>query len=221
MPDGFIPGAHAVWRGLASTPHRLAPFGYWWDLEVTGIEVPDGPHVVAANHFSVLDPVILGKAVGPVRYLAAADIFGVSGILDRVMTSFGTIGMSRVRNPVQAMRTALRTLDEGMSVAMFPEGRRVWTWKELPPKRGAAWLAVKAGVPVLPVAIVGTEESLGRGGGRKIGKWPVRVEICEPISPDDYPDDVPGTMAMMQVWEREMGEALRRLRAGHPSSGTN
>lgn len=172
-----------------------------------GPKLPRGPVVVAANHFSHLDPVLIGLTVGrPVRYLAVDELYGNSRLFDRLTQWLGAIPMSRTRAPLGALKTALAELAHGGSVGLFPEGVRVWTWGEVPPKRGAAWLARRAGVPLVPVAIAGSQEALGRGTAR-VARVPMTVTVCDPIDPVDHEGD-DAAAVMTKVWEDRIGSAL-------------
>ncbi len=209
--SGFGVGCHRFWVWGRERWIFTRAFDAIWDLEVLGPPLPEGPLVVAANHYSMLDVALAGKALGPVRYLAVDELYGRSLALDWFMDWWGGIPLPRGRTPLGAMRTALGHLDAGGRVALFPEGRRVWTWGEARPLRGAAWLAQRAGVPLLPVAIAGSEQTMGRGATR-LTPWPIRVEVGEPIHPADYPRSVAGTWLMMSDWERWVDGRLRVLR---------
>ena len=109
--------------------------------------VPSGPIVVAINHLSHVDPPIAGLAIRrPTRFLALDELWGNAWILDRLFRVFGAIPLPRTgRRPVAAIRAALRELERGGSVGVFPEGRRVQVWGDAELKRGAAWLSVRTG----------------------------------------------------------------------------
>ncbi|MBN2113560.1 MAG: 1-acyl-sn-glycerol-3-phosphate acyltransferase [Acidimicrobiia bacterium] len=184
---------------------RYFPFSY------AGTErVPPGPLVVAANHFSHLDPVMVSLAVGrPIRYLAVDELYGRSEFFDRLTFWLGAIPMSRSRAPVGALRLALAELAAGGTVGLYPEGMRVWVWGEARPKRGAAWLARRAGVPLLPVAVAGSEEAMGRGTAR-VSRRPIHVEVGDPLYPADFAR-VPDPLGSMTAeWARRVAEALQR-----------
>lgn len=213
VKDGFGHGGYSFWTGSG----RLAApaFNFLWSNTILGSEPPKRPFVVAINHFSHLDAVVVGRALGPIRYLAVDELYGNSKGFDGFITWLGTIPMSRTRVPLQALRTALDYLDVGGVVGMFPEGRRVWTWGEATPKRGAAWLARRAGVPLVPVAIWGTQESMGRGSYR-IKRWPVKLFIAEPIGPADFSSSSDPVGAMTEAWRQAIDAGLKELGAPQP-----
>jgi len=188
--------------------------GRYFPLVCTGRErVPPGPLVVAANHFSHLDPVVVAVAVGrPIRYLAVDELFGRSAFFDWLTLWLGAIPLPRSRLPLEALRLALAELDAGGTVGVYPEGMRVWVWDEVEPKRGAAWLARRAGVPLLPVAVAGSEEALGRGT-TSAARRPIGATVCEPIFPGDFAASPDPVGEMTAEWRRRVGEALRRAYA--------
>lgn len=172
--------------------------------------MPPGPAVVAANHFSNLDPVVVGAtARRPVRYLAVDELYGNSRMFDRLTIWLGAIPMTRTRVPFGPLKLALAELAAGGTIGVFPEGVRVWSWGEQSPKRGAAWLAHRADVPLVPVAVDGTDVALGRGA-RRPARAPIRVEVCEPILPGDFDGEEDPIGSMMTEWSRRIDRALGR-----------
>ena len=146
----------------ACPPLELAARGLI-DIEISGREhVPDdGPYIVTANHLSLIDPVLVTMAVRRlIRFLALDELFGESQILDRMMLYFGSIPVSRERAPLGAMHQALRVLEDGEVLGIFPEGARALYWGERTIKRGAAWLSIATGAPILPCSVIGTEATL-------------------------------------------------------------
>jgi 1-acyl-sn-glycerol-3-phosphate acyltransferase len=119
-----------------------------------------GGFLLAANHFSYVDPLILGTFM-PRRlwFVMAEDQFVKPGLH----------GFSRMMDvvPVRAgaafklapIRKCLTLLKHGRAVAIFPEGRRSKSGSLLPAMPGLGVLAARSGVPIVPVAIVGTRET--------------------------------------------------------------
>ncbi|MEN8040510.1 MAG: lysophospholipid acyltransferase family protein [Actinomycetota bacterium] len=186
---------------LLRRPNRVLSRTFF-DMEVSGAEnLPlDGPVVIAANHFSHLDPPLINVHLNRfVRFLAVDDLFLNSSAFARVLGFFGAIPLDRDGYPVRAMREAIECLERGGVVGLFPEGRRVERWGEDPPKRGAAWLAWMTGAPLVPVAIVGTQHSLAPGE-RAFRRTAVRLWIEKPIWWDTYehlPDPIG---SMIEDW---------------------
>jgi 1-acyl-sn-glycerol-3-phosphate acyltransferase len=168
--------------------------------------------VVAANHFSNVDPVVVSMTVQrPIRYLAVDELYGRSAFFDRLTLWLGAIPMSRTRAPLGALRTALAELRAGGTVGVFPEGVRVWNWGEVEPKRGGAWLSRRTGVPLVPVALWGTDLVMGRGGTR-IARAPVTGVRCAPIFPGDHDDASDPLRSMTEEWKRRVDEGIREAK---------
>ena len=173
--------------------------------------LPPAPFVVAANHYSHFDPPVVGAALGlPIRFLALEDLFGANRLLDWLIVGFGAIPTPRHRQPIRAVRTALAALDSGQPVGVFPEATRVSHWGTLPPKRGAAWLAARAGVPLVPVAVLGTGQVFGVEN--RLRRAPIRVVIGEAIPPGE--DD---TVDLTDRWARWVSAQIARNPGTEPS----
>jgi len=170
--------------------------------------VPTGPLVVAANHFSHLDPVIVSLAVGrPIRYLAVDELYGNSWFFDWLTLWLGAIPMTRTGVALSALRLAIDELESGGTVGLYPEGVRVWNWGEVEPKAGAAWLAHRVGVPLLPVAVVGSDQAMGRGT-KVIRRRLIHITVCEPIDPGSYDGTARPHQQMMEEWGRRIDAAV-------------
>jgi 1-acyl-sn-glycerol-3-phosphate acyltransferase len=118
-----------------------------------------GRFVLASNHFSNTDPAIVGAGLGytrRVRFMAKVELFKPP--FGWVMAYWGAFPVRRGEADLGAMLTAERILRQQMPLAMFPEGTRSRTGTmgtRLQP--GTASIALRAGAPVLPCAITGTE----------------------------------------------------------------
>jgi 1-acyl-sn-glycerol-3-phosphate acyltransferase len=143
-------------------------------IEIAG-RVPPGPVVVAANHESLLDPLLLALAADqPLHFLAKVELWRYRpGAW--LMDALGGIPIRRDRRDLVSVGRAEELLRAGETVALFPEGTvRGGTWT-----RGAARLALLTGAPLVPVRIVGTKRALSRG---RIGFPKIRVVVGEPIA---------------------------------------
>ena len=146
-------------------------------LEVVGADrLPiTGPVVIAPNHDSVLDGIILGAAISrELRFLGKAELWQ-SRLLGWVLDGLGAVGIKRGCSDYLALARMRQALEAGQAVAIFPQGaicgERVW-------HRGAARLALVTGAPLVPVRLIGTAQALSRG---RIGFPRLRVIIGEPI----------------------------------------
>lgn len=203
------PGADRVADLVASPLEHL----HRWLLDgsISGREhLPgEGPYIVTANHLSLLDPILVSIAVGRlVRFLALDELFGQSRLLDRLMFYFGAIPVSRQYPPLGALQQALTVLEHGQILGIFPEGARARHWGSRPIKRGAAWLAIATGAPIVPCSVTGSEATLSLAEPR-FRVPAVRLALHPAIEPDSYLQYEDPAGAMMEKWvdviESEMG----------------
>jgi 1-acyl-sn-glycerol-3-phosphate acyltransferase len=167
-------------------------------------DLPSPPFVVAANHYSHFDPPAIAAAMDiRVKYLALEDLFTANRLLNWLFTGFDAIPTPRGRQPLKAVRTALAALEAGDVVGVFPEATRVSHWGVVPPKRGAAWLALRSSVPLVPVAVVGTGRVFGLDN--QLRRAPIRVVLGEPMGPDGF--DVED---LTTSWSRWMDDRISR-----------
>jgi len=140
----------------------------------------EGALVVVANHGSHLDPPLLGHALGrPVAFMAKAELFRVP-LLGPIIRACGAYPVARGASDREAIRTATDRLDEGWATGVFIDGTRQRDGRVNQPQPGAALLAARAGVPLLPVAIINSHRALGTGGGG-LRLVPVHIRIGTPI----------------------------------------
>lgn len=174
-------------------------------MQVTGRHhLPTGPVVVASNHLSHVDPPFVGTAIRrPVKFMAAADLQGINRPLDFFLGIYGTIPLPRTGVPLGAMRSALAYLDTGGAVGVFPEGRRVEQWGVDHPYEGAAWLALRAAAPLLPVAVEGTNAVMSLEA-KMLKPARVRITILPPIAP--HGDRASLTAAWVESMARVLGD---------------
>ena len=150
-------------------------------VEVQGLEhIPPGGFVGVTNHLSSFDPLLV-LAVMPIRrftMFAAVEHRGdfVAGwALDRL----GAIWIDRGEPSRESLRIALNELAQGTIFGIAPEGTRSKTCQLLRGKTGAAYLATRARVPILPAAIWGTEQI--KHNLRRWNRSIVHLRIGEPF----------------------------------------
>ena len=166
---------------------------------------PAAPYVLASNHLSQLDPPLIGTVLRrPLIFLALDELTDANRFLAWATSTYGSIFVSRNRRPVAAVRAALRALDSGEPIGLFPEGRRAAKWGEEPIKRGAAWLAHRAGVPLVPVAISGTDRVMGIDN--KLRRGSVRVTVGPGLYADQTASDP--VAELMNRWRRWIDQRL-------------
>ncbi|SMG11457.1 lysophospholipid acyltransferase family protein [Dethiosulfovibrio salsuginis] len=163
-------------------------------ISIQGLEnVPSlPPFIMAVNHCSNLDPVVVGAAFPHrLRYLAKVELFQGSKIFAWLLRTLGAIPVSRESSQSAggALKTFLQLIEEGQAVLLFPEGARSVDGRLKPLEGGVALLAMKSGVPVVPVYISGTHRAMPVGSSR-IGWNKVSITFGEPIEPKALADGV-------------------------------
>lgn len=138
--------------------------------------------VIVANHESFCDIlVLLAHLPMQVRFLAKRSVFRVP-VLGWSIAAAGFVPVDREDRSrgTGTVEAALRRLSGGRSVVIFPEETRTRTGDLLPFKRGAAHLALRSGLPILPVALAGTFQVLRRGS-LTIQPGPVAMSVGNPM----------------------------------------
>ena len=184
-PYGWLP-AFLLWLW-----GRVTVLVTFTRLEITGAEnLPDrGPVVFTANHQSLMDiPVLFSIIKIPVRMMAKKSLLIVP-IIGWALYVFHFITVER-DNPKKALKSlyaAAEIIKKGVSVLLFAEGTRGDGGDLLPFKSGPFLLAIKAGVPVVPIAIAGTVNIHNKKKPFFFGTFKqVRIIIDKPIDAKKY-----------------------------------
>ncbi|NFL56840.1 1-acyl-sn-glycerol-3-phosphate acyltransferase [Clostridium botulinum] len=152
-----------------------------------GLEnVPDGPCLFVGNHQGLLDvPVIVSSLDRYVGFVAKKEMLKLK-ILTYWMKEMKCVFMDRqnVRAAVKTINEGVENLKNGYSMLIFPEGTRSRGENLGEFKKGSMKLGIKAGVPIVPIAINGTYNVL-EANGRKIKAADVDLIICTPIYPNE------------------------------------
>ena len=153
-------------------------------VEVYGLEhVPrSGSYIVAPTHRSLLDiPFAAFTTKRRIRFMAKEELF-TKPWLAKILTALGGFPVSRGTADRAALRIAQETIESGEPTALFPEGTRLHGREVGPLFDGAAYLAARTGVPIVPVGIGGSEQILS--SGRVLPRLKrVAVVIGPPILP--------------------------------------
>ena len=179
------PRPNIVYRTLKVVVRALLRTLYRIEVEGTEHVPQDGPVVIASNHLSFLDPLVLGVVLPrPIAFIARGDLFKIPG-LGWLLRKLYAIPVERGSGDLAAVKAAIRALREGMAFGIFPEGRRSRSGKLEPFKTGAAAIALRTGATVVPVAITGTDEIWPPGGKLRL-RGKIRVVIGPPVDLGAY-----------------------------------
>ncbi|NYE47677.1 1-acyl-sn-glycerol-3-phosphate acyltransferase [Spinactinospora alkalitolerans] len=156
---------------------------------IEGLEhIPDtGPVILASNHLSFCDSVVIPLAVRRrVRFLAKAEYFEGTGLRGRLSeATFASLGAVPVRRgtgreALDALDLGLRVLKDGEVFAIYPEGTRSRDGRLYRGRTGVAHLALTSGAPVVPVALAGTRE-IQPIGARLPRVRPITIRFGAPL----------------------------------------
>ena len=138
-----------------------------------------GAFIIASNHRSYIDPLILGlSSRRRLSYVAKAEIFK-NKMFAWVLHEVGAFPIQRHAADLKALKEALRRLKGGSPLVVFPEGTRLSESKKVNP--GVGFLAAKSGVPILPAFIHGSEGVLPPGA-KFLRRHPVTVRFGNPVT---------------------------------------
>lgn len=177
---------------MSSLVYRIANWVSRWILlppyasyEVRGREhVPlTGPLVVASNHLNDADPGILAWGIPrQLVFMTKAELFKIP-VLKQFLLAYGAFPVRRGEADISALRTAKEILDKDLALVIYPEGTRSATKAELRQAHpGAAIVAQRSGVAVLPCAITGSQHmALPFMFVRPFRRWKVTLTIGEPF----------------------------------------
>jgi 1-acyl-sn-glycerol-3-phosphate acyltransferase len=160
-------------------------------IRVEGTEnIPPGVCVFASNHASNIDPVALVPNIPRrVALLAKKEVFSVP-ILSKALHLAKLVPVDRADREAAAesVDTAVKYLKEGLSFLVYPEGTRSPDGHLLPFKKGTFVMAIRAGVPVVPVSLASTQRLL-RKGDWTIHPGDVVVRYGPPVDASEYSPD--------------------------------
>jgi 1-acyl-sn-glycerol-3-phosphate acyltransferase len=140
-----------------------------------------GPVILAPVHMSVIDPPLVGAvSPRPVTFMAKEELFRIAG-LGPLIRSLGAFPVRRGENDSSAFRFALKCLEDGGALLVFPEGSRNDGQTMLTLQVGTGLLARKSGAAVVPVGISGTQRMLPKGA-KTPRRSPLVVVFGEPFT---------------------------------------
>jgi len=119
-----------------------------------------GPYIVLTNHLSAIDPPLILAAIPTPITVFAAHTHRHEFLVGELMNAMGAIWVRRGEADREALKAAVELLKDGGVIGLAPEGTRSKTGALIEGKIGAAYLATRTDVPLVPVAVTGTEVGL-------------------------------------------------------------
>ena len=188
-----------------------------WRPQITGLEhIPaSGGAILASNHRSVLDTIFLPLMLTrPVTFAAKSEYFTGTGLADRVTGAYLRatrqipVDRAGTRAAQDMLESALALVRGGALFGIYPEGTRSPDGRLYRGRTGVGWLALSSGLPVIPVAMIGTDRVLPPG--RKVPRLGrVEVRVGEPLTFDAYRQQPAGARQRRAVTD----EVMRSIQA--------
>ena len=179
-------------------------------VRILGTEhLPDGPVIFMSNHQSNFDILsLLATLPRQINWIAKKELFEIP-VFGPSMRRGGYIPLDRSdgRKALKSMDNAARIIREGKSVVMFPEGTRSRDTLLLPFKRGGFLLALKAGVPVVPITINGSGR-INPAGRTRIYRGTITITLHPPLKPASTVNRASAEAALMEQVHNYIASAL-------------
>ena len=207
-----------VFRWIGGLTTRINPD---WHIELSGAPPADPrrPYVVVSNHQSLADIPVISRLPWEMKWVVKAELFGVP-VFGWLMRLAGDIPVERKNKTSRAKTLVLarRYLRDRCSVMFFPEGTRSRDGRVGRFADGPFSLAIKAGVPVLPLAIDGTQDALPKHSWKFGASSGIRLHVFPPVETSGLtPDDAP---ALRERVRRLIVEELAAWRDVPPTAST-
>jgi len=160
-------------------------------FEITGLEhMPTGGFVIAANHIGRLDAALAYYFLDrPDIIMVVAEKYEKYAIFRWLVKLTNGMFVDRYNGDIHAIRETLRRLQQGQVFTITPEGTRSKSGNLQEARPGAIYLAWKAGVPILPVALTGTEDAVVADRLKHFRRLRVKIVAGQPFS---LPQDIHG-----------------------------
>ena len=213
LPDRI---AYRIVRDLVTVICRV-----WCRMTIEGRHnVPkSGVFILAPTHRSILDtPITASLRRKRLRFMAA-DKWWKNEAFGKLITALGGFPVSRGTADREALKRSILLIDDGEPLVLFPEGERKSGPEVQPLFDGATYIAMKAGVPIIPVAIGGSERAMPKGA-KFVYPRRLHVVVGEPMSVPDAENSKLQRVAAQQLTV-ELRDELQRLfdRANAVASG--
>src|SRR5690348_11726600 len=183
-----------------------------WRPQITGEEhiPPTGGAILASNHLSLLDSIFLPFMVSrPVTFAAKSEYFTGTSPGQRFAAAYMratkqlSVDRAGARAAQETLQAALGLLQAGELFGIYPEGTRSPDGRLYRGRTGVGWLALASGMPVIPVAMVGTDRVLPPGHSIPSLRR-VSIRVGEPLTFEAYQDHRPAAQARLAITDEVM-----------------
>jgi 1-acyl-sn-glycerol-3-phosphate acyltransferase len=189
-----------------------------WRPEITGLEhIPaEGGAILASNHLSIVDSIFLPFMVDrPVTFAAKSEYFTGTRPIDRITSAYMratnqlSVDRAQARAAQDMLEAALGLLHEGALFGIYPEGTRSPDGRLYRGRTGIGWLALNSGLPVIPVAMSGTDRVLPPGHRvPRVAK--IRISVGKPLTFESY-QDLPSPARQRRAITDEVMQSIQAL----------
>lgn len=183
------------------------------DVEIVGLEkLPQGNVLLAANHLGRLDTAVMLYAIDREDIIiAVAEKYKNHPFFGAMGRAVDAVWLNRFEADFSAMREILARMKKGGLMVIAPEGTRSKTEALQAGKMGAAFLAAKSGYPVLPVALIGTEDRAVLENLKRFRRSKIRA-----VAGDPFMVEIPKGSGREQALREATDEIMCRLAAELP-----
>ncbi|MBR4514526.1 MAG: 1-acyl-sn-glycerol-3-phosphate acyltransferase [Lachnospiraceae bacterium] len=175
---------------------KVAGWFFKLELKAAGVKVkvigeeniPDTPALFVGNHRSYLDILVHHNVIkAPVGFVAKIEL-AKNILIAPYMKDIGCLFLDRndIKQGMETIKQGAEYLKLGHSMVLFPEGARNQKETMLPFKEGGYKMAEKAGVPIVPMAIIGSEFILESAPGKGVHRGDITVVYGKPFNPSDF-----------------------------------
>jgi 1-acyl-sn-glycerol-3-phosphate acyltransferase len=181
-----------------------------WILSIAGKENIDKnkAYVYVSNHQSLLDILILFRIFSHFKWVSKIEVFKIPFIgWNMRLNDYIEIDRGKVKSNGRMIKECNKTIKNGNSVMIFPEGTRSEDGKMRPFKLGAFEIAKESKCPIIPIVIKGTANALPKGGFELKGKHKMSITILPEISYQEF-KDMPTQIVSDLVQEKIQSELL-------------
>jgi 1-acyl-sn-glycerol-3-phosphate acyltransferase len=179
---------YALAKGLLSLVLKIK--GY----KIQGLEnlPPAGPVIIASNHISLWDPIIVGCTLPrPIFFMAKEELFE-HPILGKIVPHLGAFPVKRGQGDISAIRKSIGVLKDGNVLGIFPEGTRSKSGEIQEAMSGIVLIMEKSKAPILPVKVYGSRGLLSQKRGN------IGITIGKPIYAEQI--SVPQDVTDRRAW---------------------